>query len=140
MNTMIDYAEVQKRDPNFPMTPCQHCSKPVGYGDHEKYCSRNPENLARPCSRDRCKEPGNIVTDGGYTWICETHNAYENARLRMSHAEVNIQMAKIRIAEYIQGLQDAKEKLATSTNELETAKTAFAKLKFKMKLEGFPLS
>lgn len=72
---------------------CQYCSKPVGYGDHEKYCSENPVNLARRCGYIGCKHPGKIIYDD-YEWICKYHSDLRNARIRLKSVERNISSAK----------------------------------------------
>ena len=73
--------------------PCKYCSEPVGYGDHERYCSQNPENLARECGYVLCPHPGNVIWEEG-DWICRHHADLRGARARLKSVEGNISFAK----------------------------------------------
>lgn len=114
--------------------PCQYCSNPVGYGDHEKYCSENPENLARLCGYAACPYPGNISYD--YEWICRHHADLRNARARLKSAEGNTSFAK----STMERLQTELEKIRLSIPEMldkeVEAREHLEKTEFKNALNG----
>lgn len=123
--------------------PCQYCSKPVGYGDHEKYCSENPVNLARNCDyvfctkngNFFCKNPGNISTSD-YTWICKQHSELKYAKSHLKSAEGNLSFAK----SSMERLQAELLKLRISIPQMMIDETEASehlkRIKFKLALQG----
>ena len=128
-------AEILARDPLYPTTPCQYCSGPVGYGEHEKYCSKNPENLARLCGYGGCINSGNVIYGEG-DWICRGHADLRSAHARLKSAKSNISFAK----STMKSLQTELAKIRLSIpqmmeKEIE-AKEHLEKTKFKSVLAG----
>lgn len=115
--------------------PCQYCSKPVGYGDHEKYCSENPVNLARDCDYVFCKNPGNISTSD-YTWICKQHSELRCARSHLKSTKLDLSFAK----SSMERLQAELLKLRISIPQMMIDETEASenlkRIKFKLALQG----
>ena len=115
--------------------PCKYCSNPIGYGDHEQYCSENPVNLARDCDYVFCPNPGNISTSD-YTWICKQHSELRYAKSHLKSAESNLSFAK----SSMERLQAELLKLRISipqmmVDETEATET-LQRIKFKLALQG----
>ena len=115
--------------------PCQYCSNPVGYGDHEQYCSENPVNLARDCDYVFCKNPGNISTSD-YTWICKQHSELRCAKSRLKSAKTDLSFAKSTMDRIQTELQKIRiiipQMMVDETEAAETLK----RIKFKLALQG----
>lgn len=114
--------------------PCQYCTKPVGYGDHEKYCSENPENLARDCGYIGCEHPGNIISD--YEWICRHHADLRNARARLRSAAGKISFAKSSMKQLQAELEKVRLSIPQMMFDETEAREHLEKTKFKNALNG----
>jgi len=137
---MTNLAEILKKDPLYPVTPCQYCTNPVGYGDHERYCSQNPDNLARSCGygatigNGGCSKPGNIISEGD--WICRDHADWRNAKSNLRSRKSSIEYTR----EQIKLLHDKIHSLHCSLPEmyknLEKSEENLKMVTFKMRLNG----
>lgn len=115
---------------------CQFCGNQRGYGDHEKYCKRNPENLARKCEHDGCDRPGNCVTDHGFYWQCEQHQELSNAKSFFRSRKNSVEWTKRNI-EYMKGkLAEEETKLVQAEEKLVEARKRYKKVKFKSGFVG----
>ena len=118
--------------------PCKYCSKPVGNGDHEQYCSQNPENLARVCNYVLCQFPGNVIWEEG-DWICRHHADMRGARARLKSAKGNISFAE----SSLKRLSQEQEKIRLSIPEMLDkeikAQEHLEKTKFRITLAGAKL-
>lgn len=132
---MTDLAEILKKDPLYPTTPCYYCAEPVGYGDHERYCSQNPDNLARSCYYSGCRKPGNIAQDEG-DWICRDHADWRNANSNLSSRQGSISFAHSQIASLRAKASEIEAKLPQMYKDLEESEENLKKVKFKMALDG----
>lgn len=117
--------------------PCRYCSKPVGYGDHEQYCSENPVNLARLCKVEGCLRIGNIIYD--YEWICRNH-----ANLRSAHAQLKSRKGSISFAKSsMDRLNKEIDKIRLSIPEMMNneikAQEHLEKTQFKAALTGIKI-
>jgi len=132
---MSSIAELLERDPLYPVTPCQYCTNPVGYGDHEKYCSQNPENLARTCSIPACHNVGNHINDE-YSWMCKDHNDLLNAQANLRSRKGNIKFAHSQIASLRYKARVVEASLPEMYKDLEESEERLKMVQFKMALDG----
>lgn len=132
---MTNLAEILKKDPLYPVTPCQYCTNPVGYGDHERYCSQNPENLARTCSIPACRNVGNNI-NGVCGWMCKDHNDLLNAQANLRSCKGSLGFAHSQIASLRAKANETEAQLPKMYKELEESEENLKKVKFKMALDG----
>ncbi len=116
--------------------PCQYCTKPVGYGDHEKYCGQNPENLARFCGYADCQHPGNVIYD--YEWMCRHHADLRGAKDTLKSRKGTLSFAK----SSLKRLSEEQEKIRLSIPQMmvdiHKAEEHLEKTQFKTSLAGAP--
>lgn len=132
---MTNLAEILKKDPLYPVTPCQYCTNPVGYGDHERYCSQNPDNLARSCGYTGCHNPGNIAYEEG-EWICRDHADWRNANENLRSRKGNISFAQSQLKSLHDKIHEIHCKLPKMYQELEESEENLKVVKFKLALHG----
>ncbi len=116
---------------------CQYCSKPVGYGDHEQYCSENPVNLARVCKVTLCRNPGNVIYD--YEWICRNHADLRSAHSQLKSRKGSISFAKSSMERLNKEIDKIRQCIPAMIDNEIKAQEHLEKTKFKAALTGIKM-
>ena len=116
-------------------TPCKYCSKPVGYGNHEQYCSENPVNLERVCGYVLCPFPGNVIWEEG-DWICRHHADMRGARSKLKSAKGQLSFAESSLKRLYEEQEKIRLSIPEMINRISDAEEHLDKTKFRTTLAG----